>query len=237
MRRYAPDEEVDFCIVGLGSAGGVLFQRLARAGFRVVGLEAGPFWDVERDWVSDEAGSHQLYWNDLRVIGGSEPLTLGENNSGKGVGGGSVHWAAFAPRLHPSDFRVYSEDGVGADWPLSYWDVKPYYGCWNARCPSLARPTFPGVTRMAIPMARIPSEGWAMSWSKAAPRWAFVCALVGQSPSTRARTLTGPTASIVAFASRAVRSARNKARSTAIFLMESLTAVRYAIPAWLPEST
>ena len=34
-------------------------QRLARAGFRVVGFEAGPFWDTERDWVSDEAGSHQ----------------------------------------------------------------------------------------------------------------------------------------------------------------------------------
>jgi len=43
MRRYAPDEEVDVVIVGVGSAGGVLLQRLARAGFRVVGIEAGPF--------------------------------------------------------------------------------------------------------------------------------------------------------------------------------------------------
>ncbi len=37
-------------IVGVGSAGGVLLQRLARAGFNVVGLEAGPFWDTEKDW-------------------------------------------------------------------------------------------------------------------------------------------------------------------------------------------
>ena len=43
MHRFPPNEEVDFCIVGVGSAGGVLVQRLARAGFRVVGMEAGPF--------------------------------------------------------------------------------------------------------------------------------------------------------------------------------------------------
>ncbi len=127
MRRFAPDEEVDVCIVGVGSAGGVLLQRLARAGFRVVGIEAGPFWDTERDWVSDEAGSSRLYWNDLRVTGGEDPITLGANNSGRGVGGGSVHWAGFTPRFHPSDFHVLSSDGLGADWPISYEELKPYY--------------------------------------------------------------------------------------------------------------
>src|SRR5690242_20079740 len=76
MQRFAPGEEVDFCIVGVGSAGGVLVQRLARAGFRVLGIEAGPFWDTERDWVSDEAGSSKLYWNELRITGGEDPITL-----------------------------------------------------------------------------------------------------------------------------------------------------------------
>ena len=127
MHRHAPGEEVDYVIVGVGAAGGVLLQRLARAGFKVLGIEAGPFWDTERDWVSDEAGSHQLYWEDKRVTGGKNPLALGANNCGKGVGGGSVHWAAFTPRFHPSDFEVYTRDGVGADWPISYWDLKPYY--------------------------------------------------------------------------------------------------------------
>ena len=127
MRHFSPDEELDYLIVGVGAAGGVLLQRLARAGFRVAGLEAGPFWDTERDWVSDEKGSHQLYWEDMRITGGSHPLTFGANNSGKGVGGGSVHWAAFTPRFHPSDFEVYTRDGVGVDWPMSYWDLKPYY--------------------------------------------------------------------------------------------------------------
>ncbi len=127
MHRFPPNEEVDFCIVGVGSAGGVLVQRLARAGFRVVGMEAGPFWETERDWVSDEAGSSKLYWNDLRITGGEDPITLGANNSGHGVGGGSVHWAGFTPRFHPSDFHVLSSDGMGADWPIAYEDIKPYY--------------------------------------------------------------------------------------------------------------
>lgn len=127
MRRFRNSDEVDYVIVGVGSAGGVLLQRLARAGFNVVGLEAGPFWDTEKDWVSDEAGSHELYWEDPRITGGSDPLALGANNCGKGVGGGSVHWAAFTPRFHPSDFEVYTRDGVGADWPISYADIKPYY--------------------------------------------------------------------------------------------------------------
>lgn len=143
MRRYSPDEEIDYLIVGVGAAGGVLLQRLARAGFRVVALEAGPFWDTERDWVSDEKGSHQLYWEDMRITGGSDPLTFGANNSGKGVGGGTVHWAAFTPRFHPSDFEVYTRDGVGADWPISYWDLKPYYELLELEMPVAGPAWFP----------------------------------------------------------------------------------------------
>jgi len=143
MRRYRESEIVDYLIVGAGSAGGVLAQRLSRAGFRVVALEAGPFWDTERDWVSDEKGSHELYWNDLRITGGKNPLALGANNCGKGVGGGSVHWAAFTPRLHPSDFRVHTEDGVGVDWPMSYWDLKPYYELLEREIPVAGPAWFP----------------------------------------------------------------------------------------------
>ncbi|HKW21097.1 MAG TPA: GMC family oxidoreductase [Ktedonobacterales bacterium] len=143
MRHYGPGDEVDYVVVGVGSAGGVLVQRLARAGLRVVGFDAGPFWDTERDWVSDEAGSHSLYWNDLRITGGANPLAFGANNSGKGVGGGSVHWAGFTPRFHPSDFRVYSEDGVGADWPISYWDIKSYYELMEREIPVAGPANYP----------------------------------------------------------------------------------------------
>src|SRR5205085_9583430 len=33
----------------------------------------------------------------------------------------------FCPRLHPSDFRVRSLDGVAVDWPMAYEDLEPYY--------------------------------------------------------------------------------------------------------------
>ncbi|MFF4159256.1 GMC oxidoreductase [Streptomyces sp. NPDC001678] len=46
---------------------------------------------------------------------------------GCGVGGSTVHFAGYAPRFHPSDFRTYTEDGVGADWPLAYTDLRASY--------------------------------------------------------------------------------------------------------------
>ncbi len=90
-------------------------------------LEAGPFWDPDADWVSDEAGSHKLYWTDERVTGGQDPVQLGKNNSGHGVGGSMIHYAGYCPRFHPSDFEVRTRDGVGADWPISYQDLKRHY--------------------------------------------------------------------------------------------------------------
>jgi choline dehydrogenase-like flavoprotein len=159
MKRYADNEEVDYLVVGVGAAGGVLLQRLSRAGFKVIGIEAGPFWDTERDWVSDEAGSHQLYWEDMRITGGKNPLSLGANNCGKGVGGGSVHWAAFTPRFHPSDFEVYSRDGVGADWPISYWDLKPYYELLELEMPVAGPAWYPWGDPHGYPFAPHPMGG------------------------------------------------------------------------------
>lgn len=135
MRRYADSDEVDVAIVGCGAGGGVLAQRLARAGWRVVAFDAGPFWDPDADWVSDEMGSHHLYWTEPRVIAGADPVPLGSNNSGRGVGGSMVHFAGYTPRFHPSDFRTRSLDDVGADWPLAYDDLKPYYEQIEAELP------------------------------------------------------------------------------------------------------
>jgi choline dehydrogenase-like flavoprotein len=127
MARYDDDYAVDLVIVGAGAGGGTLAQRLARRGWKVVVLEKGPFWDPDEDWVSDEAGSHKLYWTEERVIGGSDPVELGKNNSGHGVGGSMIHYAGYCPRFHPSDFEVRTRDGVGEDWPIAYSDLKRHY--------------------------------------------------------------------------------------------------------------
>jgi len=127
MTRYDDSDEVDLVVVGAGAGGSVLAQRLAREGWRVVIIEAGPFWHPDEDWVSDEAGSHNLYWTQKRIIGGSNPISMGSNNSGRGVGGSMVHYAGYCPRFHPSDFHTHSLDGVGVDWPITYDDLRPHY--------------------------------------------------------------------------------------------------------------
>ena len=98
-------------------------------------LDAGPFWDPDTDWVSDEAGSHHLYWTEPRVIAGADPVPMGSNNSGRGVGGSMVHYAGYTPRFHPSDFATFTRDGVGADWPLAYADLRPYYAAIEQELP------------------------------------------------------------------------------------------------------
>ena len=117
----------DVLIIGAGAAGGVLSKELAEAGFKVVVLEAGPHWVPERDFVSDEKGAQQLYWIDPRVTAGKDPIELGANVTGKGVGGSTVHYSMVTLRMHESDFMVRSLDGVGQDWPIRYEDLEPYY--------------------------------------------------------------------------------------------------------------
>jgi len=44
-----------------------------------------------------------------------------------GLGGSTNCWWAQSPRLHPSDFALKTRHGVGADWPVTYDDLVPYY--------------------------------------------------------------------------------------------------------------
>ena len=125
-------EEVDFCIVGAGAGGGVVGAKLAEAGFSVVILDAGPHWNPVKDFVSDEVASRKLFWTDERVTGGDDPVELGSNNSGQGVGGSTGHDSMVAMRAHPEDFRRRTLEGeiVGAsicDWPLTFEELEPYY--------------------------------------------------------------------------------------------------------------
>ncbi|MFY0546238.1 GMC family oxidoreductase [Brevibacillus sp. H7] len=124
-RKYG--EEADVCIVGAGAAGGVLAYELAKAGLRVVVIEAGPFWNPQTDFASDELATQRLAWQETRLVDGSNPLRLGHNNSGRGVGGGTVHFTGVFLRFHESDFMTRTVDGVGEDWPIRYSDLAPYY--------------------------------------------------------------------------------------------------------------
>jgi choline dehydrogenase-like flavoprotein len=127
MRQYAEKEAVDFVIVGAGAGGATLACRLAERGFSVIVFEAGPFWRPLDDFASDELAQQDLFWTDERLIGGDDPIALGGNNSGRGVGGSTVHYSMIALRFRPEWFKSRSLLGYGVDWPIDYADIAPYY--------------------------------------------------------------------------------------------------------------
>lgn len=123
------DAEVDYVIVGAGSAGCVLAHRLsARRGVRVLLLEAGgrdssPFIhmpagiarlvdDPTVDWryltePEPELEGRRLYWPRGRVLGGSSSIN-----------------AMCYTRGHPRDYDEWAE-AAGGGW--GYADVLPFF--------------------------------------------------------------------------------------------------------------
>jgi len=138
----AGTQRVDAVIVGAGASGSVTAWRLATAGWKVVCIEQGG-WDrpetppSERlDW--ELARQRDRHPNpNMRRAAADYPIddldTPIRPLLYNGVGGSLTHWGAHFPRLHPSDFRVFSDDGVGVDWPISYDDLRPYYELNDSR--------------------------------------------------------------------------------------------------------
>ena len=120
-------DEVDCLVIGLGAGGAPLLARLAMAGLKVMALEAGPWHNPEKDFATDEKAQDFLFWNDERLAAGGDPLAMGKNNSGTGVGGSTLHYTAYTPRAMPDDLHVRRDFGQGQDWPVSYEELEPYY--------------------------------------------------------------------------------------------------------------
>ena len=131
-----PGPVADVLIIGAGASGAAVAWSLARAGLRVVCLEQGdwvdprtyahgrPDWERRRqtDWAKDP--NVRARPEDYPLDNRDTPITPLMFNA---VGGSTIHWSGHFPRFRPSDFRVRSLDGVADDWPLSYWDLVPYY--------------------------------------------------------------------------------------------------------------
>lgn len=134
--------DADVVVIGSGVAGALLARKLAEAGVKVTILEAGGA--INRTESTDR---YQRAWNrTLNAPYETWPWAPvpGDNNKAdyyspsgnhayqalfmKGVGGTTWHWTAITPRFLPADFRMYSEYGVGVDWPIDYSDLEPWYG-------------------------------------------------------------------------------------------------------------
>ena len=118
-------EKTEVLIVGAGACGSLVAKEAAERGFSVVVLEAGKRFDPAADLPNTEANGAKILWTEPRVYAGRHAVVP---KTGIGVGGGTLTWLGVMPRFHPADFRTYSTEGVGFDWPITYDDLRAYYG-------------------------------------------------------------------------------------------------------------
>ena len=139
-------ERYDVVIVGSGAGGGMAAKVLTEAGARVLMLEAGGWWDAERDsamlkWPYESprrgAATPERHFGEFHAgLGGwsldGEPYTVAADEEFdwfrvRQLGGRTNHWGRISLRFGPDDFKPRSRDGLGYDWPISYSDLAPYY--------------------------------------------------------------------------------------------------------------
>ncbi|WP_407541593.1 GMC family oxidoreductase (plasmid) [Deinococcus radiomollis] len=116
----------DVVVIGTGAGGAPLLARLVQAGMKVVALEAG-VRHPPAGIATDEVAQAGIFWMDERLSAGEDPIAFGRNNSGKGVGGSTLHYTAYTPRAHPDDLRLFTEFGQGHDWPLEFSELEKQY--------------------------------------------------------------------------------------------------------------
>ncbi|MDI1227842.1 MAG: GMC family oxidoreductase [bacterium] len=136
--------DADVVIIGSGVAGAITACRLAERGVKnIVVLEAGPRIDraatVQNFMKSPYADASSGYpntahaprpdWNTENA--GSSIVMTGpvatKTEYLRVVGGTTWHWGGSTPRLHPADFALRKNYGVGHDWPFGYDTLAPYY--------------------------------------------------------------------------------------------------------------
>jgi choline dehydrogenase-like flavoprotein len=113
----------DVVIVGAGVCGNLVANEMTAAGFRTTVIEAGPRFRPA-DLPNSEANGGKIIWTEPRVYAGKHSVAP---KTGVGLGGGMLAWLGVVPRFHPADFRTYSTEGVGSDWPIGYDDLRSDY--------------------------------------------------------------------------------------------------------------
>lgn len=144
-REFEPREEVDFVVIGSGSAGGILAKELSTAGFKTVVLEQGAY-RRQQDFEHDEIGvmvngefgdggpavTGQTFRDDESKEADMPGGPFGGVYYASTVGGSSVQYSAHFLRMRQVDFEERSKYGPiegtnFADWPISYEELEPYY--------------------------------------------------------------------------------------------------------------
>jgi len=136
----------DAVIVGSGAGGGMAAYVLTKAGAKCLMLEAGSWYDTAKQstmltWPYDAphrgATTPDKPFGEFDAcVGGwqvrGEPYVNAPGSDwmwwrGRMLGGRTNHWGRISLRMGPYDFKPYSRDGKGFDWPITYDDLAPYY--------------------------------------------------------------------------------------------------------------
>jgi choline dehydrogenase-like flavoprotein len=138
----------DAIVVGSGACGGWAAMELAKAGMKVLMLEAGSHVDPNKDFRhifpyqmeyrgEGKPGFLRRYngnERNYRIMLDSEenpyttsPETVYRWGRSRCLGGRTLHWARASDRMADYEFKAASRDGYGMDWAVSYADMKPYY--------------------------------------------------------------------------------------------------------------
>ena len=139
-------EPYDAVVVGSGAGGAMAAYVLTKAGASVLMLEAGrdyspdeaPMLNLSRDAPLRGTGTPDKPFGfyDAIVDGGwevpDEPYSKAEGSDfmwfrSRMLGGRTNHWGRNSFRMGPYDFKPYTRDGLGVDWPISYEDISPWY--------------------------------------------------------------------------------------------------------------
>jgi choline dehydrogenase-like flavoprotein len=130
------NEIVDVLIIGSGASGAAVAWSLAETRMKILCLEQGDWVKTSdfpsngRDWEARRYGDFDISPNrrarpaDYPINDAGSPMKIANFNA---VGGGTIMYTAHFPRMHPSDFRVKSLDGVADDWPIDYWTLEPFF--------------------------------------------------------------------------------------------------------------
>jgi len=128
MSQVIDEAPADVVCLGLGVMSGIVATELAIAGYSVVGIEKGPFWDYSTDFAMskyDEWGvglmhkfDHPLSLstytirNNVNQFGNPSrryTYPLGFMAIGHGVGGAAQHYGGGFGRYAPWSYRMYSD--------------------------------------------------------------------------------------------------------------------------------
>ncbi len=130
------NDPVDVLIIGAGASGAAVAWSLAETRMRILCLEQGD-WVKSTDYPSNgrdwEARQFADFSTSPNRRGNAADYPINDTDSPikvvnfNGVGGGTILYAGHFPRLHPSDFRVRTLDGVADDWPIDYATLEPYF--------------------------------------------------------------------------------------------------------------